>query len=683
MVLPLLKIRALQKSYTARQTAFRACIENLELGPGEALGITGPSGCGKSTLLEMLALLTQPDSANSFSLHCQGNSYDLAQLWHSATHEGLDLVRRRHMGFVHQAGGLYPFLSVQDNIALPLHLTGKYGEVGKERVKELLGFLGLEHLACSLPESLSYGERQRTAVARALAHHPDIILADEPTSALDPDAARTVMRLMLDGAQKFNAALIVVSHDHALLNAVGIPTFAMQSVPTATANEICYGLVVPVPQVHSAINTGEVRYDRREAAIQVHSAHISPHSQRANLRLSAILAWWDFWHERSLSFCAVLAFAAALTPLMVLGGLRAGVITTLSQRLVDNPAALAVNPYSSQRYTEQDISELAALPSVAFVVPLTRTLASTVQIQREGRSPAMADVLPTSTGDPLLQRYASIPPDDGAVITQELARSISKAELGKELTLVVTRRHGGKAQEAICRVRLHDILPDAADWKSRIYLPLPLLLDMERYRDGFEVPRLGWSGLPESAVPERSYAGFRMYVNSLDDVIPMRDALKERGIDAYTFAREVETLQGLKHALTLTTLLVGGVTLAGMAFSLVSLSVANVRRKARMYAQGNLMGLKQSELLVLPLLQMSFVAVLAASVSLVFYGCASVLLDMVAAPWLLAGESACSLPVEQVVLLYTCALVLSCLCGVAACRHLLRLQPAEVLRRDA
>ena len=249
--------------------------------------------------------------------------------------------------------------------------------------------------------------------------------------------------------------------------------------------------------------------------------------------------------------------------------------------------------------------------------------------------------------------------------------------------MVVSRRHEGKSQKVVCRVRVHAILPDAADWKSRIYLPLSLLLDMERYRDGFAVPKHGWPGEVETADQLRSYAGFRMYVNALDDVIPMRDALKKRGIDAYTFAREVETIQGLKHALTITTLLVGGVTLAGMAFSLVSLSVANVRRKARMYAQGSLMGLKQRELLALPLLQMGFVAVLAASVSLVFYGCASVLLDMVAAPWLLAGESACSLPVEQVVLLYTCALVLSCLCGVAACRHLLRLQPAEVLRRDA
>ena len=681
MALPLLEIRTLGKCHTARTRTFRACLDSLSLWPGDAVGITGPSGCGKSTLLEMLALLTRPDSADCFRLRCRGICHDLAQLWHSDAHEGLSAVRRRHMGFVHQAGGLYPFLNVRDNIALPLRLAGQYENAGKERVAELLGFLGLEHLATSLPENLSYGERQRTAVARALAHRPALVLADEPTSALDPDAARTVMRLMLAGARQFGAALMVVSHDHALLNDVGIPAFAMQATPTANADEICYELAVPTPKDCPSSNTGET--DRQETDAPGHAPRISSCSQRANVRLAGLLAWRDFWHERSLSFCAVLAFAAALTPLMVLWGLRAGVVTTLSERLLNNPAALAVNPYSSQRYSEQDIAALAALPSVAFVVPLTRTLASTVHVQREGRPPIPADVLPTASGDPLLERYAAIPPEDGAVITQELARSLSAAVPGQELTLVVTRRHEGKAQKVVCRVRLHAILPDAADWKSRIYLPLPLLLDMERYRDGFAVPRLGWSGLPEPAGQERSYAGFRMYVNGLDDVIPMRDALKQRGIDAYTFAREVETIQGLKHSMTCITFLVGGVTLVGMAFSLVSLSVANVRRKARMYAQGNLMGLKQQELLALPLLQMGFVAVLAASASLVFYGCAALLLDMVAAPWLLVGESACSLPAEQVALLYAAALVLSCLCGVSACRHLLGLQPAEVLRRDA
>lgn len=674
MTLPLLEICALRKYHAARKPAFCAEIDSLTLCSGQAAGITGSSGCGKSTLLEMLALLAQPESAGLFALRVQSSHYNLADIWASAPWQ-LAAIRRAHMGFVHQAGGLYPFLTVRQNISLPLRLNGLGDDVWQtRRVNELLDFLGLRHVADSLPETLSYGERQRAAVARALAHKPGLILADEPTSALDPEAARVVMSLLLQGAQHSGAALLVVSHDHSLLAATGIPAFGMRLAPGSGQEEIRYTLSIPTAKTQSSVTV---------PCSQAAQEPGSKQKKRGGVILCCFLAWRDFCHERSLSLCAVLAFAAALTPIMLLGGLRAGVITTLSQRLLLNPAALAVNPYSSQRYSDADIAALRALPSVAFLVPLTRTLASTVQVLRAGRPPATADALPTAPGDPLLERYASVPPKDGVAITEELARSLPGVAPGQELTLLVSRRHEGQMQEISCTVRVHAIMPDAADWKARIYLPLPLLLDIERYRDGLAVAGPNWPGSAGGEDGQRSYAGFRMYVSSLEAVIPMRDELKRRGIDAYTFAREVEAIQSLKQALTLTTLLVGGVTLAGMAFSLANLAVANVRRKARFFAQGSVMGLSRAELLLLPLLQMAFVALLAASCSLALYGCAAVILDTAVAPWLRPGESACSLTTLQIAILYSGSFVLACLCGVAACRHLLGLQPAEVLRRDA
>ena len=663
--MPLLEVSNLCKCHAAGKMLFRA-EASLVLLPGQALGITGPSGCGKSTVLEMLALLSEPTNAGRFLLRLHDQSHDLAALWREAP-QRLAAIRRRHLGFVHQGGGLYPFLSVRENIHLPLLLNGfeKMPETNA-RVEELLNFLGLASVADKLPETLSYGERQRTAIARALVHRPSLVLADEPTSALDPETALAAMRLLVSGARERDSALVVVSHDHALLEKAGIPAVAMQPLAEKKSGEKCYSLVLPAP--------------RSEAPTEKPAA--VPALPRWNLPLLHWLALRDFRHERALSLCAVLAFAAALTPLMVLGGLRTGVIATLSQRLLNNPAALAVNPYSSRSYSEKDIAALQALPQVAFVVPQTRTLASTVQVTRPDRPPVSADVLPTATGDPLLERYTSVPPEDGAVITRELARSLPHVAVGQILPLTITRRVNGRPESVVYPMRLHGILPDAADWKAHIYVPSALLLDMEHYRDGFAVPKRGWPGAEPSG-EQRRYAGFRMYVASLEAVIPVRDELKRRGIDAYTFAREVETIQGLKSALTLVTLLVGGVTLAGMAFSLASLATANVRRKALFFAQGHLMGLSRRELLLLPLLQMGFTALLAASTSLVLYGCAAIILEFTAAPWLESGEHACQLPGAHIAALYVGAFALACLCGLAACRHLLTFRPEEVLRRDA
>ncbi len=678
---PLLEIRALHKRRDERTPHFQAGIDRLILYPGEVSGITGPSGCGKSTVLEMLALLIRPTGAERFVLRPGQEEFDLADLWRRNPH-GLAAVRRVYLGFVHQAGGLYPFLTVRENIELPLRLNRT---TAPAHVDELLEFLDLRDLADAFPETLSYGERQRTAVARALAHGPRLILADEPTSALDPDTARGVMQLLTQGARRFHAALLVVSHDHKLLAEAEIPAFAMEPVPFSS----------PESDAATACRADDARTDiRYDLSLPEHAepadsdANRPPASGVTVLGEPArsttgrapgclwFLAWKDLLHERALTLCAVLAFAAALTPLMVLGGLRSGVVGLLSQRLLDNPAALAVNPYSSQRYTEEDIAELRNLPLTDFIVPLTRTLASTVRVLRPDRPAANADVVPTAEGDPLLMRYAAIPGDNGAVITRELARSLPDAGIGRSLTLVVDRRRQGKPEELRFPVKICGVLPDAADWKARIYLPLARVLDMERYRDGLDPGSTDSPGAPQT------YAGFRMYVTGLNAVIPMRDELKRRGIDAYTFAREVETIQNLQQGLTLTALLVGGVTLAGMTFSLASLTVANVGRKARLFAQSRLMGLRLGELLCLPLMQTALIGAAAALGSLLSYAGTAAIINAAAGPWLEPGEYACRLPITQILVLHTGALGLACLCGLAAGRRILMLQPAEVLRRD-
>ncbi len=677
---PLLEIRALYKRRAERTPHFQAGIDRLNLHPGEVAGITGPSGCGKSTVLELLALLIRPTGAERFMLRPgQGQEVDLAELWRRNPY-GLAAVRRAHLGFVHQAGGLYPFLTVRENIELPLRLNRT---AAPAHVDELLAFLGLRDLADALPETLSYGERQRTAVARALAHRPHLILADEPTSALDPDTARGVMQLLTEGARRFHAALLVVSHDHRLLAEAAIPAFAMTSVsfpsPESDAATTCprdaagttIRYVLSLPERAEPAGSDAARASASGAAVPDEPAgHVAGKTPGCLW----FLAWKDLLHERALTLCAVLAFAAALTPLMVLGGLRSGVVGLLSQRLLNNPSALAVNPYSSRRYTQEDIAALRDLPLTDFIVPLTRTLASTVRVLRPDRPAVSADVVPTAEGDPLLLRYAAVPGHNGAVITRELARSLPDAGIGQSLTLVVDRRRQGKPEELRFSVEICGVLPDAADWKARVYLPLARVLDMERYRDGLDAG---------SADSPQTYAGFRMYVTGLDAVIPMRDELKRRGIDAYTFAREVETIQNLQQGLTLTALLVGGVTLAGMTFSLASLTVANVRRKARLFAQSRLMGLRLGELLCLPLVQTALIGAAAALGSLVLYAGTAALINAAAGPWLEPGEHACRLPAVQILVLHAGALGLACLCGLSAGRRILMLQPAEVLRRDA
>lgn len=183
----------------------------LAVRPGDLWAIMGPSGSGKTTLLTILGLVTTPTGG---SLHIDGeNIYDGKQ-------PDLARLRREKIGFIFQSPNLIPFLSVRQNVLLPLHLAGVRGQPAEARVQELLGYLDIADRAILHPNQLSGGEQQRVAIARALANNPKIILADEPTASLDTERALNAMRLLRRVTNEHHAAVLVVTHDHRLITEV-------------------------------------------------------------------------------------------------------------------------------------------------------------------------------------------------------------------------------------------------------------------------------------------------------------------------------------------------------------------------------------------------------------------------------------------------------------------------------
>ncbi len=169
---------------------------------GSSVAVTGPSGCGKSTLLGVLGGLALPTAG---TVRVGGEEIS------SLPERRRSDFRRRHVGFVYQADNLLPFLTVVENVELQLALDG--GSHGTDRPLDLLGRLGLAEQARRLPDHLSGGQRQRAAVARAVVHRPEVILADEPTGSLDAANAAGVVELLLEVQHEVGATLVVVTHD--------------------------------------------------------------------------------------------------------------------------------------------------------------------------------------------------------------------------------------------------------------------------------------------------------------------------------------------------------------------------------------------------------------------------------------------------------------------------------------
>lgn len=187
--------------------SFELRLDGVRLEQGEIVALTGASGSGKTLMLEVLGLLRAPGSGMIYRF----GETDLARLWQGgARSQDLAMTRGRMFGFVPQTGGLMPFLSVADNVALPQKISGR---VDPGHVDSLLDRLGILDVARLYPAALSIGQRQRTAIARALAHQPSFVIADEPTAALDPESADAVLQLLLDIAGDHKTGIILSSHD--------------------------------------------------------------------------------------------------------------------------------------------------------------------------------------------------------------------------------------------------------------------------------------------------------------------------------------------------------------------------------------------------------------------------------------------------------------------------------------
>ncbi|MCG2744317.1 MAG: ABC transporter ATP-binding protein [Desulfobacteraceae bacterium] len=209
-----IRIEGLKKRYGSGDTAVDALRGvDMQVDPGEVVGLVGPSGSGKSTLLKCLGAVIEPTAGRMIL----GDTTIYDNGWKV---NDLRALRRDKIGFIFRAPYLIPFLDVTDNVALLPMLAGVANGEARQRARELFQALDVEHRAKAMPSQLSGGEQQRVAIARGLINRPPVILADEPTAPLDSTRALAVIRILNDMARKFETAIIIVTHDEKI-----IPTF--------------------------------------------------------------------------------------------------------------------------------------------------------------------------------------------------------------------------------------------------------------------------------------------------------------------------------------------------------------------------------------------------------------------------------------------------------------------------
>lgn len=338
--------------------------------------------------------------------------------------------------------------------------------------------------------------------------------------------------------------------------------------------------------------------------------------------LIASLAWQDYRSDARLSACSVLALVAVIAPLLVLFGLKFGLVGSLTERLQRDPGVREIIPLGGGRFDAAFIANLATREEVAFAIARTRQIAATAELRLPAQGRAVTvEMLPTADGDPLLQG-APVPTGLQQAVLSFTAAEKLGVKAGDSLLASFSRQQAGQLQWRQSELQVLAVLPLAAFERDGLFASLALLEAAEDYRDGRAVPALDWAGEREANATQRVYPAFRLYARSLNDVEPLRQYFAERKWLVSTQAAQIAQVQSLSRNLDLVFWIIAALAVAGATAAIGAGAVAAVERKQRELAVLRLLGFGTGALLLFVVLQALYSGVFAAALGGLLYALA-------------------------------------------------------------
>jgi putative ABC transport system permease protein len=250
------------------------------------------------------------------------------------------------------------------------------------------------------------------------------------------------------------------------------------------------------------------------------------------------LAMKDLWHEKLITINLILGTAAIIAPLLILFGIKFGTIATMTNRLVNDPKNLEIRPLSSRSYTPSWFEAVKKNAKIDFIIPMTRQLSSSVMIETlSSKKTVTADLVSTQKGDPLLLQNGGVIPDKkSCVINYSLAEELGLKK-GDMLKCSVTRYIKRKMQKDTIVLKVAAVLSPRAGFIKSIYVPLEIVENIEKYKDGLAVPQWGWKGNVSQAYPV--YDGVFISVPKVLDRVEQIKLISGTGF-AYMHAIDIE-----------------------------------------------------------------------------------------------------------------------------------------------
>ena len=403
-----------------------------------------------------------------------------------------------------------------------------------------------------------------------------------------------------------------------------------------------------------------------------------------NFSLGLYLALRDWLFERTMSICAVLALASMLAPLLVLQGVRNGVILGMREKLLADPSVLIITPIgggATGTYSNDFIADLGKLEGATFAIGRIREIATDISVEADNGVMTSIHMEPCGDKEPILEHNEIPVPKDGKIpdiVLSARAQAKLDVNIGDHLKLKLGRKnHLGRFESIEVDVRLVGIVPNQVADRVLGFLPLRLLEDIEDFRDDLEADRPGFTGRPKTAA--RSYASFRLYAKDLDSVEILQKSLLKLGVEARTKAREIAAIRSLESALNRVILILSlAVGIGFLAFLLSSIKAA-LQRKERILGLLRLFGFSRLTLISYPLMQTGLTALSGLLLSLGGYALVGYLIDYV-----FSGQSSglelCRINLNDLILTASIVFSLSIISALKSAIQAASVDPSSVIR---
>ncbi|SES84216.1 ABC transporter permease [Thorsellia anophelis] len=391
------------------------------------------------------------------------------------------------------------------------------------------------------------------------------------------------------------------------------------------------------------------------------------------------LAYKDLLFDRKIALCIIFALVSVIAPLMLLFGLKNGIVTQLNQKLLNDPRNIEIVILGNKNYPLSLIEDIRARNDVQFVIPLTRSLNTHADLFKDSKHFAEnVEMIPTDKGDPILGMQASRLNDNEIILTLPLADKLN-VSIGESVSLFVSRKLNSQLERGKQDLVVKDILNTNYFGRLAGFISINQLIDMEDYRDGFFVKTL--SATTGGTAPERThFAKFRLFASTLEDVAPLAKWLNSQNIETQTKSAEIENVQAISYVLGFVFNVIAWITFLGCAASLSGAFLANIDRKRKDMAIMRLMGFTKRSVTVYITMQSIILTTIAYLIACGLYAIGSHLFNQALGGAMLENQFASYLTYQHYLIAFGISFSIALFVATLGTIRASRIEPAESLR---